>query len=125
LVSIGMVTARIRQQIWDPLYRNSFFLMADTVVTSGLGFFFWMVVARFYSEAEVGLAVALLSSVLLIGLFSRLGLDYALIRFLPKAERPADLINSSFTASGLAVIILSAIFLGACVSNSLGDVGKV
>jgi len=111
LVSIGMVTARIRQQIWDPLYRNSFFLMADTVVASGLGFFFWMVVARFYSEAEVGLAVALLSSVLLIGLFSRLGLDYALIRFLPKAERPADLMNSSFTVSGLAVIILSAIFL--------------
>jgi O-antigen/teichoic acid export membrane protein len=45
---------QMKQRISSPLYRNSLFLMANVIVTTALGFFFWMVVARFYSVAEVG-----------------------------------------------------------------------
>jgi len=99
------------QRIKSPLYRNSFFLMADTVVTSGLGFFFWMVVARFYTEAEVGWGAAIISAICLLGLLGRLGLGSALIRFLPKAEKPVDMINSCFTLSGVVALALAAIFI--------------
>jgi len=99
------------QRIKSPLYRNSFFLMADTVVTSGLGFFFWMVVARFYTEAEVGWGAAIISAICLLGLLSSLGLGSALIRFLPKAEKPVDMINSCFTLSGVVALALAAIFI--------------
>lgn len=102
---------QIIQQFNDPLYRNSFFLMADTIVTSGLGFFFWMVVARFYTEAEVGLGAAIISAMLLLSLLARLGFGPALIRFLPKAEKPADMINSCFTLSGIVALALAAIFI--------------
>jgi len=97
--------------IRSPLYRNSFFLMANTVVTSGLGFFFWMVVARFYTEAEVGWGAAIISSISLLAMLSVPGFGAALIRFLPKAEKPQEMINSCLTISGVLSVVLSVIFV--------------
>jgi O-antigen/teichoic acid export membrane protein len=70
-----------------------------------------MAVARFYAEAEVGLGAAIISAVSLLALFGRLGLDVALIRFLPKAEKPVEMINSCFTLSGTVVLALTGIFI--------------
>lgn len=78
---------------------------------TGLGFFFWMVVVRFYTEAEVGLGAAIISAMSLLAMLSRLGFGAALIRFLPKAEKPVDIINSCFTLSGMVALTLAAIFL--------------
>jgi O-antigen/teichoic acid export membrane protein len=101
----------IVEHIKSPLYRNSFFLMANTVVTSGLGFFFWMVVARFYTEAEVGWGSAIISAMSLLVLLSIPGFGAALIRFLPKAEKPQDMINSCLTISGIIAVALAVIFV--------------
>ena len=106
-----MLRRQIKQQIRDPLYRNSLFLMANTIVPSGLGFFFWMVVARFYDEAHVGWAAAIISAIGLLALISTLGLNVALIRFLPKAEKPVEMINSCFTLSGIVALAMAAIFI--------------
>ena len=102
---------QIKRQIRDPLYRNSLFLMANTIVMAGLGFIFWMVVARFYTEAEVGLSAAIISAMSLLALLSRLGLGVTLIRFLPRAEKPIDMINSCFTLSGIVALVVAAIFI--------------
>jgi O-antigen/teichoic acid export membrane protein len=99
------------EHIKSPLYRNSFFLMANTVLTSGLGFFFWMVVARFYTEAEVGWGSAVISAISLLSLLSVPGFGAALIRFLPKAEKPQDMINACFTIGGVISVVLSVIFV--------------
>lgn len=95
----------------EPLYRNALVLMANHALITGLGFFFWMVVARFYTEAEVGLGAAIISAISLLGLLGRLGFDVALIRFLPKAARPADLINSCLTLGTLAALAIAGVFL--------------
>jgi O-antigen/teichoic acid export membrane protein len=101
----------IAGHIRSPLYRNSFFLMVNTVVTSGLGFFFWMVVARFYTEAEVGWGSAIISAISLLAMLSVPGFGAALIRFLPKAENPQGMINSCLTISGALAVALSVIFV--------------
>ena len=85
--------------------------MANTVVTTGLGFFFWMVVARFYTEYEVGVGAAIISSVRMLALISILGFNVALIRFLPKAEKPQELINSCFTLTGILNLVMAGIFV--------------
>jgi len=85
--------------------------MANTIVAAGLGFFFWMVVAKFYTEAEVGLGAAIISAASVLGLLSTLGLGIALIRFLPKAEKPVDMINTCFTLGGIVAVALAAIFV--------------
>ena len=106
-----LIVKQLKLYINDPLYRNSLYLMASTIVMAGLGFIFWAVAARFYTEAAVGRSAAIISAITLLALMSRLGLNVALVRFLPKAEKPADMINSCFTLSGLVSVAVAGIFL--------------
>jgi O-antigen/teichoic acid export membrane protein len=85
--------------------------MANTVVTTGLGFFFWMVVARFYTEYEVGVGSAIISAVRLLSLISTLGLNITIVRFISKSEKPQEFINSCFTIIGVVNLVASGIFI--------------
>jgi Polysaccharide biosynthesis protein. len=60
--------------------------MLNIAVMALCGFFFWMVVARFYTEAEVGYSSAIISAISLLALISMVGLNTSLIRFLSHAE---------------------------------------
>jgi len=93
------------------LYRNALYLVASSVITTSLGFFFWMIVARFYSTTEVGLGSAIISAMNLIALLSIFGLSSSLIRFLPQAVNPRQMINSFFTLSGIASLVIAVIFI--------------
>lgn len=97
--------SKIRQHLREPLIRNSFFIMASSFVAAGFGFFFWMIAARLYSQAEVGIATALMSSMGLLILISRLGLDQSVIRFFPDYDKNRVL--------GTAIIVPTAAALGA------------
>jgi len=95
-----------------PLYSNACYLIADTVVVSLLGFAFWVVVAKLYTPAEVGLASATIAAVILLARLSGLGFGYGLIRFLPGAgERSNPLINSCFTIAGLTSLVTALVFV--------------
>jgi len=94
----------------SPLFRNSYFLLARTFVAYSLGFFFWLVVARSYSEKTVGIAAALLSTLLLLARGSALGLPTGLLRFLPAESDKLRLLNWTFTVSGLAALAIGLVF---------------
>jgi O-antigen/teichoic acid export membrane protein len=102
---------KLKQVIAIPLYSNAFYLMLNTAVMSLLGFFFWMVVARFYTEAEVGFGSAIISAMRLLALISLVGLNISLVRFLPHSDKPQDLINSCYTLSSLISLVIAGIFL--------------
>jgi O-antigen/teichoic acid export membrane protein len=85
--------------------------MFNTTVTTGMGFIFWMVVARYYTEYEVGMAAAIIAVISMLSLISSLGLDVALVRFLAKAKEPVKMINSCFTISGILALAVTGIFL--------------
>lgn len=106
-----MTISQLKHYARDPLYRNSLLLMANTVVTTGLGFLFWMVVARYYSDYEVGVAAAIIAAVNLLAMLSLLGFDAALVRFLPRAENPTRMINTCLTINGALALILTGVFL--------------
>ncbi|MCK8517907.1 lipopolysaccharide biosynthesis protein [Methanoculleus sp. 7T] len=97
--------SEIRQHLKEPLIRNSFFIMASSFVAAGFGFFFWMIAARLYSQADVGIATALMSSMGLLILISRLGLDQSVIRFFPQRDKNKVL--------GTAILVPTAVALGA------------
>ncbi|MGB4051671.1 MAG: oligosaccharide flippase family protein [Methanoculleus sp.] len=97
----------IRQHLKEPLIRNSFFIMASSFIAAGFGFFFWMIAARLYSQADVGIATALMSSMGLLILISRLGLDQSVIRFFPQRDKNRVL--------GTAIVVPTAVALGAGV----------
>ncbi len=102
----------VRTHTWrSSLLVNSYYLMATNVVTAGFGFLFWTAAARLYPPGEVGLAAAAISAVGLVSTLSGLGLDYAIVRFLPAAADPHGIINSSLTIGAGAALTLSAVFL--------------
>jgi len=95
-----------------PLYSNAIFLTISGVSSALLGFVFWMIAARFYSAAEVGLAGATIAGMGFVTSFSRLGLDIGIVRFLrQKEEDPVSIINTVFTIGILASLIVSSIFI--------------
>ena len=103
----------IIEKFKDPLHKNAIYLMMNHLVTSGLGFIFWMIVARYYPPEEVGLASVIISSMLLIAILGNLGFGIGLIRFLPNAKikDANEMINSCFTISGIFTSVLILIFL--------------
>ena len=102
---------QLKQHLKDPLFKNSYFLMATTVIGSILGFFFWILIARYYTPHDVGLATALISAANLLVAFSLLGFGFGIRRFLPKEENKQGMINSCLTITFLFSILLSAIFI--------------
>ena len=81
-----------------PLFKNAYFLMFSSLTSAGSGFF-WLIAARFYSTADIGLASAIISAMGLISMLSLLGFDISLVRFLPEREDKQELINSCLTIS--------------------------
>lgn len=71
----------------DSLYKNSFFIAVTNIFNAGSGFFFWIIAARLYTIEQVGMATALISSLGLVILFSRLGFDTSIIRFFSEGNR--------------------------------------
>lgn len=96
----------------DSLYRNSLFTMASTFLLGGLGFFFWIIIARLYKPEDVGIATTLISIMTLLSNFTILGLHSSLNRYLPKSANKNDLINSAFIIVMLVTLLTSGIFLG-------------
>lgn len=105
------ITKTITQHAKDPLYKNSFFLMLNSALTAILGFIFITIATRLYTVADIGLYSAIISAAGLLALFSRLGFDVGLIRFLPESKEPENLINSCFTVSGIVALLFALIFL--------------
>jgi len=105
------VLKALLDHLQSPLYKNSLFLIIDSAVTAVIGFFFWILVARFYSAVDVGYGSAAISAISLLAMLSLMGFNFTIIRYLPKAENPLEMINSCLTLSGIISLILAVVFL--------------
>lgn len=103
--------SRLRQHYESSLHRNAIYLMANTFVSSVLGFIFWMVAARFYAPVDVGLAAALIAAANLLAVFANLGFNFGVVKFLPNAKDPAKLVNTGINFVAGASLVLSILFL--------------
>ena len=70
----------------DSLLRNSTFILGTAVVTSGIGYIYWVVAAHTYSPYDIGLASAFLSIMILTSTITSVGMGYALVQILPRRE---------------------------------------
>lgn len=94
----------------DHLYRNTLFMALCSVFNAACGFFFWMIAARLYTVEEVGLATALISSLGLAILFSRLGFDYSIIRFFSSEDR-GRIVGTSLLLTTAAFVVAGMIYI--------------
>ncbi|MGW4402416.1 lipopolysaccharide biosynthesis protein [Nonomuraea sp. NPDC004702] len=84
---------KILRDLSNPLFRQGYALMANTVVTGTLGMGYWLLAAHFYTPEEFGRGQAVITAMRLFASLTALGFVGALARFLPVAgRRTPDLI---------------------------------
>lgn len=100
---------KVVRHLHDPLFKNSLFIMLTSASGAGFGFIFWVLAAKLYSAEDVGVATALISSMALIVLLSKLGLDFSIIRFFPTNDNGG---KSSIFSTAVVINIIFAVLLG-------------
>jgi len=112
LYKMNSLSDLIHSHLRVSLYANSYYLMANTAANSLLGFVFWLVAARFFASAEVGIASALVSATILLAWLSSLGLGAGLIRHLPDAgEFSRLMLDSVLSFTALSALLFAVVFL--------------
>jgi O-antigen/teichoic acid export membrane protein len=76
-------------------------------LTSGLGLLFWILAARLYDSATVGVNSTVLSAMTLLGTAAQLNLGNALLRFVPVAGRNVRALVVGCYAAAVAVAALA------------------
>ena len=95
-----------------PLYANANALVANQVVSAGLGFVYWGFAARLYGADTVGASSAVISTLLLISGIAQLGFGGGMTRFLPRAGmRTRHLIVVAYGAVIVTSVLLSLAFV--------------
>lgn len=106
---------RLKQVLKTPLYRNSLYLVTNTVVLAASGFVFWILAAHLYPEASVGYAAAILSAVGILTTLGLFGLDITTVHHLPTVEQSSAqarrLINTFFFFGGIGSLLATGIFI--------------
>jgi len=107
--TLGWIQAHFR----TPLVRNGYSLIASTGMTSILGLVYWVLAARLYTVAEIGLNSALISTMMAIGAIAQLNLNSVLTRFLPNITRSMSqrLIAGAYAAGMVAALFSCVLFL--------------
>lgn len=92
------------------LLGNAAALVATTGVASLLGFAYWALAARLFSQRAVGYGSAAVSAMTLLGTIGMLGLGTVLIGELPRRQVRAGLVSAALLASGLGSLLLGLAF---------------
>lgn len=95
----------------DHLVRSALNLMFSSGIQAGLGFAFWIVMARLFTANDVGKASSLISASGLISYLALFGLNSALTRYLPTARNKNSLITSAFVTVACAAAIISVFYV--------------
>lgn len=86
--------------------KNASSLVATTGVASALGFLYWALAARLFTQQAVGYGAAAVSAMTLLGTIGMFGLGTVLIGELPRRRRRGGLVAAALLASALGSIVL-------------------
>ena len=95
----------------DSLYRNSSFLLFNSLIVSAFGFLFWTLGAHYFSADAVGTTTTVIAGVTYAGMVGTLGLPNAMIRFLAGAPDPGRLIATAGASAAAAGALVGAAWL--------------
>jgi O-antigen/teichoic acid export membrane protein len=122
----GVTAKTIKQLFSDRMRGNSVCLIISQIIMTVFGYAFWAIVAHLYSDEAVGQAGTLISAVVLLSSIGVLGLNGALVRYLPESKRKNDKINTAIWLTVGASIVMSTVYVVAISSfkSKLSFVGE-
>ena len=99
----------------SPSLRDGLALVLSNGLTSAVGLAYWVLAARLFPPAVVGVNSVAISTMMLLGGVAQLNMTYALLRFVPVAGRVARrLVVGGYLVGGAAAALVGAVFaLGA------------
>lgn len=104
--------SRLAGHLAEPLLRNGYALVLNSGMTAFVGMLFWLVAARSYSSAVVGIGAATLAAMTTLSTIAQLNLANALSRFLPVAgSRSRRLVRRCYAATALLAAVAGAVFV--------------
>ena len=103
-MNLKVNVSEIIQHLHDPLLNNSMFIMLTSASSAGFGFIFWLLAAKLYSANDLGTASAIISSLGLIIMLSKFGLDTSIIRFFPGNDKKKIFSTSVIVTTFFAVL---------------------
>src|SRR3712207_8892491 len=115
-----MTRAWFRDQLGQPLLRTAYSLIANVILTAGLGVGFWIAAARLFDAEDVGRDSALISAMSLISSVAQLNLGNALLRFLPGMRSgAARALGATYAITGALSLVL-----GVTAAFALPEIGR-
>jgi O-antigen/teichoic acid export membrane protein len=112
----------VRLWVRSPAFRSSLGLIAGRVASMGLGFVAWLLAARVFPPADVGVASGLVSAMMLGVQLALLGIGSATIALYPSfRDDPGRLVNGGATSvvATAALVALGFVALAATISEEL------
>lgn len=100
--------------VGDSASQNSMYLLMNNIFSSFLGFFFWLIAARFYPADDVGIAVILITASGLVSTIARFGLDMSIVKYYSESSDKKRILNTfitTITVTTTLVAIVVALFL--------------
>jgi O-antigen/teichoic acid export membrane protein len=99
----------------SPSLRDGLALVLSNGLTSAVGLAYWVLAARLFPPAQLGVNSVAISTMMLLGGVAQLNMTYALLRFVPVAGRVARrLVVGGYLVGGAAAALAGAVFaLGA------------
>jgi O-antigen/teichoic acid export membrane protein len=111
-LSVAPIRRRLALDAADPLLRSAYSLMLNVVLTSVLGFGFWIAAARMFSSSTVGRDSALISAMLTLSLICQLNLSSGILRFLPIVKLdPARAVIGAYVLTAALTTLIGALFV--------------
>jgi O-antigen/teichoic acid export membrane protein len=112
------LTGKLSSALRDPLMRNSMAIMSSTVLTSLLGYVFWMISARHFSPDVNGTAAATTSAIAATVLIASVGGAAALVEWLPRCTTALEWRQRVTT--GIVVAAVAGLIGAIAVAGVLG-----
>lgn len=95
-----------------PQHRDGMALVLSSALSSGIGLLFWVLAARLFDPATVGLNSAALAAMTLLGTAAQLNLGNAMLRFVPVAGASVrSLVIGCYAVALVAAAAVGAVFV--------------
>ena len=111
---------RLAIKLKSSFLKNTLLLVLSSLSRNIVLLLFWLAAAELYSQQDVGIASSVLSSLFLIELVSRLGLDYSIIRFFPEKDK-CKIFNTSIIVAPSLALLLGITCVGLQYFTDLAD----
>jgi len=94
----------------DPIYKSSLFILLSSLSNAGFGFLFWIMAAKLYPKDQLGIAIALISSINLLVTFTRFGLDQSMVKYFAIGDK-SKIICTTIIVTTLFAILFGVVFI--------------